>query len=185
MGRPTWNPHSRSTILALAALALVAVAVPAPAAISDANIVRGASRLGVGAIPGVYGLADFPLSERSALGVYFGFDDNDVYFGEYEPDDDTIDSDLVVGGHYMAQLVEGTRRRPSVAGIFGLFANRAGLRPELGLGLSHAFDERWTGRLNLVYGPTWGFEVGYRLAPSVEGTFGITGLGVVGLGFRF
>lgn len=186
MSRPTWKARIRCTMLAGAAVtALFGWTAPARAVIPDANIVAGVNRGGLGLISGVYGQADFPLSERSALGGYFGFDHNDLFFGDFESGDDAFDDDLVLGGHYMVQFVEGTRRAPSVAGIFGLFANRAGLRPEIGLGLSHAFDSQWTGRANLVYGPSWGFEVGYRFSSRVEGTFGITGLGVVGLGFRF
>jgi hypothetical protein len=186
MNRPTWKRCCESTILACAAaLALSHWTTIAWAVIPDANIVAGVNRAGFGVIAGVYGQADFPLSERSALGGYFGFDENDLFFGEYGPDDDTIDGDLVAGGHYMHQFVEGTRSTPSVTGIFGVFANRAGLRPEVGFGLSYPFDPQWTGRANFVYGPSWGFEVGYRFSRSVEGTFGITGLGVVGLGFRF
>ena len=186
MSPPIWKARSESTMLALAAvLALLTWTAPARAVIPDANIVAGVNRAGFGAISGVYGQADFPLSERSALGGYFGLDENDVFFGDFSGDDDMFEDDVVVGGHYMVQFVEGTRHGPSVAGIFGLFANRAGLRPELGIGLSHPFDARWTGRANLVYGPSWGFEVGYRFNRSIEGTFGITGMGVVGLGFRF
>lgn len=172
-------------MLAAAVVALSCWTASAWAVIPDANIVAGVNRGGFGLISGVYGQADFPLSERSALGGFFGFDHNDLFFGDFDGSDDAFRDDLVMGGHYMVQFVEGTRRTPSVAGIMGLFANRAGLRPEIGLGLSYPFDAQWTGRANLVYGPSWGFEVGYRFSQSVEGTFGITGLGVVGLGFRF
>lgn len=34
-------------------------------------------------------------------------------------------------------------------------------------------------------GGSWGIEMGYRFSPTVEGTFGLTGMGLVGLGFRF
>jgi hypothetical protein len=185
MIRRTWKARSESTMLAIvAALALVA-APRAWASIPDANIVAGVNRGGFGVFEGAYGQADFSLSERSAIGGYFGVDNNDLYFGDFGPADDTFSDDLVVGGHYMYQFVEGNRDDPSIAGIFGAFANRAGLRPEFGIALSHAFDAKWTGRANLVYGPSWGFEVGYRFTPKVEGTFGITGLGAIGLGFRF
>lgn len=186
MSRPAWNVrHSWMMVAAAAAAAFLVWPSPARAVIPDADIVAGVNRGGFGAVSGVYGQADFPLSERSALGGSFGFDHNDLYFGDFNAGDATFKDDFVMDGHYMVQFVEGTRRTPSVAGIFGLFANRAGLRPEVGIGLSHPFDSRWTGRANLVYGPAWGFEVGYRFNRSVEGTFGITGLGVLGLGFRF
>jgi len=186
MDWPNWKACREWTILIFAAVvALFGWTAPARAAIPDANIVAGVNRGGFGLVSGVYGQADFPLSERSALGGYVGFDHNDLFFGDFTSDDDTFHDDVVMGGHYMAQFVEGTRSTPSVAGIFGLFANRSGLKPEIGFGLSYPFDSRWTGRANFVYGPSWGFEVGYRFNGAVEGTFGITGLGVVGLGFRF
>lgn len=80
--------------------------------------------------------------------------------------------------------------RSALGGSFGfdhndLFFADFDSGDDIGIALSHPFDDRWTGRANLVYGPAWGFEVGYRFASRVEGTFGITGLGVVGLGFRF
>ena len=185
MRRPAWKARSGWTMLGCAAFGALFWTAPARAVIPDADIVSGQNRGGFGAISGVYGQMDVPLSERSALGGYFGLDHNNVYFGDFKAGDDTFHDDLLVGGHYMVQLAEGTRSAPSVAGILGLFANRAGLKPEIGVGLSYPFDSRWTGRANLVYGPSWGFEVGYRFNPSMEGTFGITGLGLVGLGFRF
>jgi hypothetical protein len=74
---------------------------------------------------------------------------------------------------------------PSVAGVFGAFANRAGLRPEVGLAVSYPFADRWTGRLNAVYGPSWGLEFGYHFTRNVQGTFGVTGMGLVGISARF
>ena len=185
MERRTWKARIESTMLAFVTASALLAAPRAWASIPDANIVAGVNRGGVGVFEGAYGQADFSISERSAVGGFFGVDNNDLYFGDFGPADDTFHDDVVVGGHYMYQFVEGNRTEPSVAGIFGAFANRAGLRPEFGIALSHAFDAKWTGRANLVYGPSWGFELGYRLTPKVEGTFGITGLGALGLGFRF
>jgi hypothetical protein len=174
----------RSAILVAALVAGVWPA-GAGASIPDANIRANVNRGGFGVLSGAYGQADFALNEHSAVGGYFGVDPNDVYFGDYAGSDRTFHDDFVVGGHYMYQFLEGTRQDPSIAGIFGAFANRAGLRPELGIAVSYPFDAKWTGRANIVYGPSWGFEMGYRFSPTVEGTFGITGMGVVGLGFRF
>lgn len=171
--------------VAIPLVALTAIASVAQATIPDADIRAGMNRGGFGVISGVYGQADFALTGHSAVGAYFGFDHNDLYFGDYRRGDDTFDDDFILGGHYMLQFLEGTRKDPSISGIFGAFANRAGLRPEVGIGLSYPFDAKWTGRANIVYGPSWGFEMGYRFSPTVEGTFGITGMGLVGLGFRF
>lgn len=184
MVRLTWKAIRDSTMLAAGA-ALLLAAPAAFATIPDANIQSGVNRGGFGVISGAYGQADFPLTGHSAVGAYFGFDHNDVFFGDYRRGDNTFNDDLVVGGHYMYQFLEGTRHDPSISGIFGAFANRAGLRPEFGFALSYPFDAKWTGRANIVYGPSWGFEVGYRFNPEIEGTFGITGMGVLGLGFRF
>jgi hypothetical protein len=185
MMRFDWKGGGRSTMLAAA----VALAMSAPgvarASIPDANIQAGVNRGGFGMISGAYGQADFPLSGKSAVGGYFGIDPNDVFFSSFDNGDSHFNDDVIVGGHYMYQFVEGTHRDPSVCGIFGAFANRSGLRPEVGFGLSYPFDAKWTGRANIVYGPSWGFEMGYRFSPGVEGTFGITGMGVVGIGFRF
>ncbi|HEY7727661.1 MAG TPA: hypothetical protein VID50_04345 [Candidatus Eisenbacteria bacterium] len=166
-------------------LALMALPPAARAAIPDADIRAEVNRGGFGIISGAYGQADFALTEQSAVGGYFGLDPNDLYFGDYRRSDDTFEDDFVLGGHYMYQFLEGTAKDPSIGGIFGAFANRAGLRPEIGIALSYRFDPKWTGRANIVYGPSWGFEMGYRFSPSLEGTFGITGMGIVGLGFRF
>ncbi len=186
MKQVVWKGMSRSTMLLLLVVLAVAAAVPAAwATIPDANIQAGVNRGGFGMITGAYGQADFALSERSAIGGYFGVDPNDVYFGDYSRGDNTFSDNVLVGGHYMYKFLEGTHRDPSISGIIGAFANRAGLRPEVGVGLSYPFDARWTGRANLVYGPSWGFEVGYKFSRQVEGTFGITGMGLVGLGFRF
>jgi hypothetical protein len=170
--------------LLLAALALLAPAL-SQASIPDADIQPHVNQGGFGMITGVYGRADFGLDERSAIGGYFGTDPNDVYFNDFGAGDHRFSSDALVGGHYMYQFVEGGVNEPNVAGIFGAFANRSGLRPELGVALSYPFDARWTGRANVVYGPSWGFEMAYRFNPTVEGTIGVTGLGLIGVGFRF
>lgn len=181
--------HQPATAILAAALLLWALALLAPAAseavIPDADIRTRMNRAGFGMISGVYGQADFALDGRSAVGAYFGTDPNDLYFADYGYGDHRFHSNAVVGGHYMYQFVEGGRNEPNVAGIFGAFANRRGARPEVGVALSYPFDARWTGRANFVYGPSWGFEMAYRFTPAVEGTFGITGMGLVGLGFRF
>lgn len=41
------------------------------------------------------------------------------------------------------------------------------------------------GNGNFIYDPSWGLEVGYRFTPAVDGTVGVTGRGLVGLGLRF
>jgi hypothetical protein len=169
----------------VAAAALLLAPVASQASIPDADIHAHVNQGGFGMLSGVYGRADFALDDRSAVGGYFGTDPNDLYFTDYGYADHRFGSNTLVGGHYMYEFVEGSRHEPSVAGIFGAFANRHGLRPEIGAALSYPFDARWTGRANIVYGPSWGFEMAYRFSPSVEGTFGITGMGVLGLGFRF
>ena len=183
--RLSWKVDALSTMLTLIAVALFVAAPMAYATIPDANIQSGVNQGGFALIEGAYGQADFSLSGKSAVGAYFGVDPDDVYFGDYTSGDDKFDSDVVIGGHYMYQFVEGTSREPSVAGIFGAFANRAGLAPEIGIAFSYPFDARWTGRANVAYGPSWGFEMGYHFNSQVEGTFGVTGMGLVGLKFRF
>ena len=184
MKHAAWKPATRSTILFMA-LAMAFLVPAAQATIPDADIREGVNRGGFGMISGAYGQADFSITGHSAMGGYFGIDPNDIYFADYGRGDDAFDGDVVVGGHYMYQFVEGTASEPSVSGVFGAFANRSGLRPEFGVALSYPFDPKWTGRANLVYGPSWGFEFAYRFSPTVEGTFGITGMGLVGIGFRF
>lgn len=185
MVRLTWKAIARSTMLSAIAAMLTAAVSPAWGAIPDASIQAGVNRGGFGIISGAYGHADFAISDQSAVGGYVGIDPNDLFLGDFDRGDTHFDSDVVVGGHYMYQFVEGTRRDPSVTGIFGAFANRHGLRPEFGFGLSYPFDVKWTGRANIVYGPSWGFEMAYQFNPQVEGTIGITGMGIVGLNFRF
>ena len=155
------------------------------ASIPDADVRDGSNDGGFGAFNGVYGRADFGISEQSAIGAYVGVDPNDVYFADFDRGDDRFDGDMLVGGHYMYQFVEGDDETPSIAAIAGAFANRAGVRPELGFAASYPFAERWVGRLNAVYGPSWGLEFGYNFTPTVQGTFGITGMGLIGVGFRF
>jgi len=157
----------------------------ANASIPDADVRDGSNYGGFGAFDGVFGHADFGISERSAIGAYVGIDPNDVYFADFDPGDNRFDDDVLVGGHYMYQFVEGDDETPNIAVIAGAFANRAGLRPELGFAASYPFADRWVGRLNAVYGPSWGLEFGYNFTPTVQGTFGITGMGLLGVGIRF
>ncbi len=168
-------------ILASAACALTAA--PASASIPDADIRAHVNQGGIGMISGVYGHADFGLSDREAIGAYVGADPNDIYYNDYNSGDG--DSDAIVGGHFMYQFVETEEGTPNVAGVFGAFANRSGVRPELGVALSYPFSDRWAGRANIVYGPSWGFEAVYKFNQQVEGTIGITGMGLLGIGFRF
>ncbi|HEU4726052.1 MAG TPA: hypothetical protein VFU59_12270 [Candidatus Eisenbacteria bacterium] len=172
-------------MLTLCGAFLAAPSRDAVASIPDADVRAGSNEGGFGAFDGVFGRADFGFSERSAVGAYVGVDPHDIYFSDYGVGDRRFDDDMVVGGHYMYQFVEGVDGNPNVAMIAGAFANRAGLRPELGLALSYPFADRWVGRLNAVYGPSWGLEFGYNFTPTVQGTFGVTGMGLVGIGFRF
>lgn len=174
---------SRAAFAVIATLTLASR--PVHASIPDAEIQNRVNQGGVGMISGVYGHADFGLSDRSAVGLYAGVDPNDVYFADFESGDDRFDSDAVVGGHYMYQFLEAEENAPNISGIFGAFANRGGLRPELGIALSYPFSSRWRGRANIVYGPSWGFEAAYQFNRQVEGTIGITGMGLIGVGFRF
>src|SRR5262245_45882909 len=148
-----WKGGLRSTMLAAAVAVTWIVPGSAWATIPDADIREGVNRGGFGVISGVYGQADFSISGRSAIGAYFGLDPNDVFSSDFDNGDRHFDENFIVGGHYMYQFLEGTHDEPSIAGIFGAFANRSGLRPELGFGLSYPFDPRWTGRANIVYGP--------------------------------
>ena len=178
--------NGRSLAILLLGLALIAIPTHrALAVIPDANLAANANTLGFGVFSGAWGRAGFGMSDRSAIGMYAGVDPNDVYFADFDRGDNRFDSDVLVGGHYLYQFVEGVEGNPSVSGIFGAFANRAGLRPELGLALSYPFADRWTGRVNAVYGPSWGLEVGYHFSPQIEGTFGVTGMGMVGINARF
>jgi len=174
-------------------MALVAMVLgagsPARASIPDADIRAGVNQGGFGMISGVYGHADFSISDRSGVGAYFGTDPNDLFFSNFDNGDRRFETNSVVGGHYMYQFVEGVYegngKQPNISGIAGAFANRHGLRPELGFALSYPLASRWMGRANVVYGPSWGFEVGYRFNPQVEGTIGVTGMGLLGLNVRF
>lgn len=178
------NTHRIALMLAFVS-ALFLSPAPASASIPDADIHASNNQVGFGAFDGAYGRVQFGLSGRSAIGAYAGTDHNDLYFGDFGSGDRRFDSDLLVGGHYMVQFVEGVNGNPNVAFIAGAFANRAGLRPELGLALSVPFASRWVGRVNAVYGPSWGIEAGYNFTPNVQGTFGVTGMGLVGLNVRF
>jgi hypothetical protein len=170
---------------ALLAAAWMLAGGPASAAIPDADIRSGVNQAGFGMISGAYARADFGISDRSAVGGYFGTDPNDLFFSDFDRGDDRFDNNALVGGHYMYQFLEGGEGQPNISGIAGAFANRHGMRPELGFAMSYPLDDRWTGRANIVYGPSWGLEFGYKFNPNLEGTFGITGMGLVGLGLRF
>ena len=180
-----WSGTNRGAWIVVGTVLLVLAPVQSDASIPDADIHQGMNRAGFGMISGAYGHADFGISERSAIGGYFGTDPNDLFFGDFDAGDRAFTSNTVVGGHYMYQFVEGGERSPSISGIFGAFANRDGLRPELGFGLSYPLGARLTGRANVVCGPSWGVELGYRFNAGVEGTIGVTGMGLLGLGFRF
>ena len=86
-------------LLMVVALAAAAGAPEAGATIPDANIQAGVNRGGFGMISGAYGQADFALSNRSAVGAYFGIDPNNIYFGDYGRGDNTFNDNVVVGGH--------------------------------------------------------------------------------------
>ena len=179
------NPMRWLTVLVLCGAAAALPSGRAAASIPDADIRAGSNYGGFGAFDGAHAHADFGLTSRGAVGGYVGVDPNDLYFNDYSTGDDQFDSDTVVGGHYMYQFVEGVEGNPNIAGIIGAFANRSGLRPELGFAVSYPFAPRWVGRLNAVYGPSWGLEFGYNFTPTVQGTFGVTGMGLIGLGIRF
>ena len=174
--------------LTMTTLCVAFLAAPlerAGASIPDADVQDHVNMGGFGAFDGVFGHADFGFSDRSAVGAYVGISPNDLYFADFDSRDNNFDSDTVIGGHYMYQFVEGDDENPNVAAIAGAFANRAGVRPELGFAVSYPFAERWVGRLNAVYGPSWGLEFGYNFTPTVQGTFGITGMGLLGVSVRF
>lgn len=181
----TRNSIRLPMVMVLIGAAVLLGVGPAAASIPDADVRAGSNSGGFGAFSGAWGHADFGLSDRSAVGAYVGVDPNDLYFSNYDNGDRRFDNDTVVGGHYMYQFVEGTEGNPNVAAVMGAFANRVGIRPELGFAVSYPFAARWVGRLNAVYGPSWGLEFGYHFTPTVEGTFGVTGMGLIGLGVRF
>jgi len=173
-------------VFLLAIVAAMAISIgAAQASIPDADIRASGNQAGFGVFDGAYGHVEFGISGRSAIGAYAGSDPKDLYFGDFGSGDRRFDSDLLVGGHYMYQFIEGVEGNPNVAMIAGAFANRAGMRPEFGLALSYPFADRWVGRLNAVYGPSWGLEFGYNFSPTLQGTFGVTGMGLVGLHLRF
>ena len=173
-------------VFLLAMVAAMAISAgAAQASIPDADIRASSNQAGFGVFDGAYGHVEFGISGRSAIGAFGGTDPNDLYFGDFGSSDRRFNSDLLVGGHYMYQFVEGVEGNPNIALIAGAFANRAGMRPEFGLALSYPFAERWVGRLNAVYGPSWGLEFGYNFSPTVQGTLGVTGMGMAGINFRF
>jgi hypothetical protein len=173
--------------LACAALILVFSTLSAGASVIDANVVKGRHTFSGGFSLlqgfGLVATGDFALDNRMAVGgsVGYSFDGANAYLGDM---------------HLNFQFVEPTSQTPLsmslVGGLWGGTSNGLWLskyscpfyiQPEIGLAMSYMFDSRFTGRIDLVYGPSLGIELGYKIMPNLEAVFAVSEQ-VIGLKFR-
>ncbi len=176
-----------ASVIFMLSLFIFFLTLPASGSVIDANVVRGRISLSAGfAVLQGFGLvttANFPIDNRMSLGGSLGYslESPNPYLADL---------------HMNLQFIEPSARNPLsmsvVGGIWG--GTSAGLwiskkqkdfyvQPELGLTMSYLFDSYLTGRLNLVYGPSLGVEIGYKLSPWLEGIFAISEQ-VIGIKFR-
>jgi len=157
------------------------------ASLIDANVVRGRTTFSAGFAMfqgfGFVGTANFPMDNRMSVGGSIGFS-----MGSPNP--------CLADLHMNLQFIEPSARNPLsmslVGGVWGGTSDGIWLskkerdfyiQPELGVTMTYLFDSRLTGRLNIVYGPTVGAEIGYKFHPSLEGIFAISEQ-VIGIKFR-
>jgi hypothetical protein len=160
---------------------------PVMASLIDSNIVRGKPTFSAGFSLlqgfGFVGTGSFAIDNRMAVGGSLGF--------SFEDPTPSL-ADL----HMNFQIVEPSAKNAMslslVGGVWGgtsdgiWLSKRAHdvyVAPELGVALSYMFDSRMTGRLNLVYGPSLGAEIGYKFNSTFEGIFAISEQ-IVGIKFK-
>jgi hypothetical protein len=174
-------------LIFITVLIVFSIALPAGASLIESSVVRKRSSMSIGFSmlqgPGVVATGNFPIDNKMSLGGSFGF--------SLETPNPYL-MDLYMN----LQFIEPSARNPLsmslVGGIWGGTSDGIWLskkerevyvQPELGVTISYMFDSRMTGRLNLVYGPTLGAEIGYKIFPKLEGIFAISAQ-VIGLKFR-
>ena len=174
-------------ILLISLLVIGLTVAPAMASLIDANVVRGKPTLSAGFSIfqgfGFVGAGSFAIDQRMSVGGSLGF--------SFESPNPYL-ADL----HMNFQMVEPTARNAMslslIGGVWGGTSDGIWLSkqkkdvyvmPELGVALSYMFDSRLTGRLNLVYGPSLGAEIGYKFNSAFEGIFAISEQ-VVGIKFK-
>lgn len=166
---------------------LVIASSSASASLIDANVVKGKPTLSIGfsALDG-FGLVSsmaFPVDSRMSIGGSFGYN-----FETGNPYLFDLNMNL--------QFVEPTAKSPFSASVIGgvwggtsdgIWLSKrikeAYIQPEFGVSLGLMFNSRMTGRMNLVYGPTLGVELGYLITPGIEGIFAISEQ-VIGVKFK-
>jgi|GEM_PF-2551844 len=175
------------TVIGIALVILAAASLPASSSLIDPDVVRGRRNFSVGfSMLQGFGLVTsghFPMDNKMALGGSFGysFENSNPYLFDL---------------HMNLQFVEPTARSPIamslVGGLWGGTSNGLWLSkhekdlyvlPELGVAMSYMFNSRLTGRMNLVFGPSLGVELGYKFHPAIEGIFAISEQ-VVGVKFK-
>ena len=174
-------------IASILAICLILASVPSFASVIDPNVIRGRASVsaGISIIQG-FGLVltgNMPVDNRMSLGGSFGFS-----LEESNP--------YLMDIHMNLQFMEPTARNPVsmslVGGVWGGTSDGIWLskketegyiQPEIGIAMSYMFNSVLTGRANIVYGPSLGIELGYKITPALEGIFALSEQ-VVGIKFK-
>lgn len=174
-------------VLLISLFIMMLSVVPATASLIDANIMRGKPTLSAGFSIfqgfGFVGTANFAVDQRMSVGgsIGFSFESPNPYL-----------ADLYMNFQMVEPSARNAMSMSLVGGLWGGTSDGIWLskqkkdpyiQPELGVALSYMFDSRLTGRLNLVYGPSLGAEIGYKFNSAFEGIFAISEQ-VVGLKFK-
>jgi len=174
--------------LVIVPLILVLGVTSVSASLIESNVWRGRNTVTAGmSLFGGFGIVsslDYAIDNQMALGGSVG-----VCLSDENP--------YLVDFHMNYQFIKPTRRDPLaisfVGGVWGgtssgIWVNKNKkdlyIMPEIGVTISYPLEERITGRLNLVYGPSLGAEVGFKFHPKLEGIFAVSQQ-AVGIKFVF
>ncbi len=174
--------------LIITIIALLLGAGAAHAGLIESNVWKGRNVVSVGMSLfgglGVVSSLDVGIDSRMSLGGSIGvcLEDQNPYLADL---------------HLNFQFIEPTYRDPLamsfVGGVWGgtstgIWVNKNEkdfyIMPELGITMSYPLANKVRGRLNLVYGPSLGAEVGFLIHPKLEAIFAISQQ-VVGIKFVF
>lgn len=174
--------------LVIASLILVLGATSASAALIESNVWRGRNVVSMGMSlfggTGVVASMDIGVDSKLSYGGSIGIClvDENPYLADF---------------HVNYQFIEPTYRDPMalsfVGGVWGgtssgmwVGKNKKDtyIMPELGVTISYPLANKVRGRLNIVYGPSLGAEVGFLLNPRLEAIVAISQQ-VLGVKFAF
>ena len=174
--------------LLIALLILILGATSASAALIESNVWRGRDVVSLGMSlfggTGVVSSLDIAIDKQMSFGgsVAVCFENENPYLADF---------------HLNYQFIRPTYRNAMamsfVGGVWGgtsegIWVNKNKkdlyIMPELGITITYPLANRVNGRLNLVYGPSFGAEVGFLLHPKLEAVVAVSQQ-VLGIKFVF